>query len=216
MFRKTTIGDHMRSFIRRLEQLEFYKSLDNIHDPSIYEMKPGESPWVEMDTFQMNFTKEEVKKEEKRAGKEAVVKGGEEGMAVEAAKVASPVSFSSSSSSSSSSRIARPAVPTTKMESLSTKADDDRDMVEKLLSLMSDEVKEYILELRQQPPYPELLYGCISIEAYNCDLTNKLMAIPVIYGDGMYELESLLHYFVEVQKMDESILAEAALLHQAI
>lgn len=44
----------MRSFIRRSDLMAFYKSLDHIHAPSIYDIKPGQSKFIEMNTLKIN------------------------------------------------------------------------------------------------------------------------------------------------------------------
>lgn len=46
----------MRSFIRRSDLMALYKSLDHVHNPSIYDIKPGQSKFIEVNTFKMNFS----------------------------------------------------------------------------------------------------------------------------------------------------------------
>ncbi len=38
----------MRAFISRVKQMEFYKSIDRIHDPSVYEVGKNDSPLIEV------------------------------------------------------------------------------------------------------------------------------------------------------------------------
>lgn len=40
--------------------MAFYKSIDHIHDPSAYELNANDSAWIEVDTFQMDFSKAEA------------------------------------------------------------------------------------------------------------------------------------------------------------
>ena len=50
----------MRAFISRVKQMEFYKSIDRIHDPSVYDVGQNDSPLIEVDTFSMDFSKQEA------------------------------------------------------------------------------------------------------------------------------------------------------------
>ena len=50
----------MLAFISRIKQMDFYKLIDHIHDPSVYELSAQDSPWVEVDTFRMDFSKAEA------------------------------------------------------------------------------------------------------------------------------------------------------------
>jgi hypothetical protein len=47
----------MRAFISRVKQMEFYKSIDRIHDPSVYDVGENDSPLIEVDTFSVDFSK---------------------------------------------------------------------------------------------------------------------------------------------------------------
>jgi hypothetical protein len=59
MFKKEAFGESMRAFISRAKQMEFYKSIDRIHDPSVYDVGENDSPLIEVDTFSMDFSKQE-------------------------------------------------------------------------------------------------------------------------------------------------------------
>ena len=50
----------MQAFVRRKDLMDLYKSFDKIHDPSVYDIGPNDSEWVEVDTFQMNFSEQEA------------------------------------------------------------------------------------------------------------------------------------------------------------
>jgi hypothetical protein len=50
----------MRAFISRVKQMEFYKSINRIHDPSVYDVSKNDSPLIEVDTFSMDFSKQEA------------------------------------------------------------------------------------------------------------------------------------------------------------
>jgi hypothetical protein len=40
--------------------MEFYKSIDRIHDLSVYDVGENDSPLIEVDTFSMDFSKQEA------------------------------------------------------------------------------------------------------------------------------------------------------------
>ncbi len=50
----------MQSYISRAQRYEYYKDIDRIHDPHLYDLKPGDSLYLEVDTFRPDFSQEDT------------------------------------------------------------------------------------------------------------------------------------------------------------